>query len=79
VQLAVEAEQKTAKVDRDAEKDKRESANQSFQAQLAAAQKVAEEAAPGWYEHPGLWFGIGVATTVALTLTAVVVLERLEP
>ena len=51
----------------------------AFELKLKIMQDALDAVGPGWWEHPVLWFGVGIVVSVATVAGAVGVLDATRP
>ena len=83
IDLEADAEREKGEVRLQAEKDRRK-ADQDAHALKMAAMRSGMEAykgrfAPKWYEHPVIWFVLGMAATAATIAGSVAIIDATRP
>jgi hypothetical protein len=83
IDAAVDEERERAVVKLQAEKDRRVSDKDACTIKLSAMRSGMEayEAAfaPHWYEHPVIWFAVGVGLTIATIAGSVEIIDKTRP
>ncbi len=80
---ATDEQRELGEVKLQAEKDGRASDNvasaQKLDFALKAMEDYKERYGPKWYEHPAIWYALGIVTAVAITAGAVEVISKTRP
>lgn len=83
IDLAVSEERESGETKLQAEKDRRNNDKDGFALKLSAMRSGMEayktRFAPKWYEHPAIWFALGVGSAFALIMGSVEIIDKTRP
>jgi hypothetical protein len=57
----------------------RENDRKSHALQMQIMEDALWDAEPGWWEHPAIWFGVGIGAAIAVVAASVSILDATRP
>lgn len=79
IETAREWERDLAEIDLQLEEHLREVDQERYEAELELLRATVERVEPDWWEHPAIWFGLGIVAAIAVTAGSVSIIEATRP